>query len=273
MITQTPDKQPRTVVAMDAAVPGGPCGCHAPASAHNAAILPYSGRGHREPVPSAAAITFVSVSVRYAPHLPDAASDITFTVHCGERVALTGPNGAGKSTVLAAAAGLMLPHHGQIRIFGNAVGACHHRTAWVPQRTEVDWRFPVTVREFVMTGRYVHLGWCVGPGADDRELVSYGLWRLGLTSIQQRRIGELSGGQRQRALLARALVQEASIFLLDEPLNALDTQTQGVVHRILAEETAKGGCVLAAHHDLGSLSSCFDRSIQLREGRMDHSPR
>ena len=247
------------------------CDCSVTPRHGHGAMLPYSGRGHREPVPAAPAISFNAVCVRYAAHLSDAASNITFTVQPGERVALTGPNGAGKSTILAVAAGLLQPHQGQIRILGNPVGACHHRTAWVPQRTEVDWSFPITVREFLMTGRYVHLGWCLGPRADDRELVNYGLWRLGLTTIQQRPIAELSGGQRQRALLARALIQEAAIFLLDEPLNALDAETQEVVQRILTEESARGGCVLAAHHDPGSLARCFSRTIQLRNGRLDHS--
>lgn len=189
-------------------------------------------------------------------------------VEVGQRVALVGPNGAGKSTLLKTVAGLLQPVNGSVRLFGNPVGACHHRTAYLPQRTDLDWRFPITAAELVMTGRYVHLGWLRRPRSSDWDQVQASLRRMGIGDLRERQIGDLSGGQQQRVLLARSLVQEASLFLLDEPLNAVDEATRDIIGEVLAEEAARGGSVLAATHDLGRLTESFDRAIYLREGRL-----
>ena len=130
---------------------------------------------------------------------------------------------------MKAMAGLLKPKAGTIRLFGNPVGACHHRTAYLSQRSDLDWQFPVSVRELVLTGRYVHLGWFHRPGKKDEEIVGRAMRRLGIEQLAEKPTGDLSGGQQQRALLARALVQESSLFLLDEPLNALDEATRDTV--------------------------------------------
>lgn len=195
-------------------------------------------------------------------------SDITLSVARGQRVALVGHNGAGKSTLLKAAAGLIKPDSGSILVYGNAVGACHHRTAYLPQRSDVDWHFPITVNDLVMTGRYVHLGWLKRPGAADRHLVSAALDRLAIGDLAQRQIAELSGGQQQRALIARALVQQASLFLLDEPLNAVDESTRDIVDNVLNDHAKVGGSVLVATHDLGRLSESFDVAVYMKGGRI-----
>jgi manganese/zinc/iron transport system ATP- binding protein len=138
----------------------------------------------------------------------------------------------------------------------------------LPQRSDVDWHFPVTVADLVMTGRYVHLGWFKRPRATDRQLVDASLERLGILQLAKRQIAELSGGQQQRTLIARALVQQASLFLLDEPLNAVDESTRDVVDQVLGDHARVGGSVLVATHDLGRLSESFDAAVYLQGGQV-----
>jgi ABC-type Mn2+/Zn2+ transport system ATPase subunit len=235
---------------------------------HHEPWWPYGGRGHRDPQPGHAALRVDQLSVRYEGDRPLALDGVSLSVAIGQRVALVGPNGAGKSTLLKTVAGLLQPIRGEVQLFGNPVGACHHRTAYLPQRADLDWRFPITAAELVMTGRYVHLGWLKRPRSSDWDRVHAGLRRLGIENLGHQQIGDLSGGQQQRVLLARSLVQEASLFLLDEPLNAVDEATRDAIGDVLAEEAARGGSVLAATHDLGRLSESFDRAIYLRDGRV-----
>jgi manganese/zinc/iron transport system ATP- binding protein len=247
----------------------GHAGCTCPEHFHHVdPWLPYGGRGHKDPQAGCSAVDLQRVTVRYEHSAALAVSEASLTVNIGERVALVGPNGAGKSTLLKTIAGLLKPVSGTVSLFGNRVGACHHRTSYLPQRADLDWRFPMTVSDLVMTGRYVHLGWLKRPGRKDREAVRRGLDRLRIADLAERQIGELSGGQQQRTLLARAIVQEASLFLLDEPLNAVDEATRDIVDEVLREETRGGSSVLAATHDLGRLSESFDRAIYLREGKV-----
>ena len=227
---------------------------------------PYGGRGHRDPQAGSPAVQIAALQVRYPGAADPAIRNASLEVPCGQRVALVGHNGAGKSTLLKAMAGLLTPQAGTIRLFGNPVGACHHRTAYLPQRSDLDWQFPVSLRQLVLTGRYVHLGWFQRPRRNDEELVRRALRRLGIERLARKPISDLSGGQQQRALLARALVQQSSLFLLDEPLNALDEATRDTVDEVLHEHTQRGGTVLVATHDLGRLSESFDRVIYLREG-------
>lgn len=230
---------------------------------------PYGGRGHTDPLPGRNAVDVDQLQVRYPGSVASAIFDVNLHVPGGQRVALIGPNGAGKSTLLKTLAGLLKPQSGTIRLFGNPVGACHHRTAYLPQRTDLDWQFPVSVQQLVMTGRYVHLGWLKRPSSNDRSRVNAAMERLGIAQLSQKQISALSGGQQQRALLARALVQEASLFLLDEPLNAVDEMTRDIVDEVLREHTLGGGTVVVATHDIGRLSESFDQAVFLREGRVE----
>jgi manganese/zinc/iron transport system ATP- binding protein len=184
------------------------------------------------------------------------------------RVALVGANGSGKSTLLKAVAGLLRPQAGTIRIYGQPVGACRHRVAYLPQRSEVDWRFPVTVERLVLAGRYVHLGWLRRPGRADRELVARVLEQLGLSALAERQINELSGGQQQRALLARALVQEADLLLLDEPLSAVDAASRRIIAEVLDGLRRQGRTALVATHHLDRLEEEFDQVYTLEEGEL-----
>jgi ABC-type Mn2+/Zn2+ transport system ATPase subunit len=203
------------------------------------------------------------------PDEPDreALHGVTLRVPAGMHVALVGPNGSGKSTLLKAVAGVLPLRSGEIRVHGQPVAACLHRVAYLAQRGEIDWRFPVDVARLVMTGRYVHLGWLRRPAAEDRQRVAEALDRLGIEHLAQRQIGQLSGGQQQRALLARALVQEADVLLLDEPLNAVDAETRAKVAEVMGELHREGRTVVAATHDLGRLETDYDAALFLSEGR------
>lgn len=228
----------------------------------------YAGRHHAHPVVGAPALAVEGLSVRYAGTEEDALKEVDLRVEVGQRVALVGANGSGKSTLLKAAAGLLPTPPGRVRIYGNAVGACHHRVAYLEQRSEVDWSFPVTVERLVMGGRYVHLGWFRHPGAEDRAAVEVALRRLGLTGLARRQIGALSGGQQQRALLARALAQEADLLLFDEPLTALDGETQGALLAVLRELHREGKTLVMATHDLDRVEAELDRAFRFDRGRV-----
>jgi len=229
--------------------------------------LSYGRRRHADPVPGAPAFDAEALSAGYPAARTLALREVSLRVPPGARVALVGPNGSGKSTLLKTAAGLLPVRGGRVRIYGNPPGACHHRVAYLPQRTEVDWRFPIDVRRLVLTGRYVHLGWLRRPGPDDWAIVDAALEQLGLSALAGRQVGQLSGGQQQRALLARALVQGADLLLLDEPLNAVDATTRAIVAETLAAAHAAGKTAVVATHDLGRLETDFDGAIYLSEGR------
>jgi len=230
--------------------------------------LPYSGRRHADPVEGAPALSVSGLSVRYPGAPEPALTDASCSIPVGVRAALVGANGSGKSTLLKAAAGLLEPAAGSIRVHGLPVGACHHRVAYLPQRGEIDWRFPISVRRLVLGGRHVHLGWLRRPGAGDRKITDQVMSRLGILDLAERQIGELSGGQQQRALLARALAQESDLLLLDEPFTAVDASTQEVVFDVLEELQRENKALVVATHDLERLAEEFDGVLYLKEGRL-----
>ncbi len=231
-------------------------------------MLPYRGRGHLEPKPGCPPLRAIEVTHRYSPNEPPAVLRVGLVVEHGSRVALVGANGAGKSTLLKIAAGLLHGYEGEVQVYGNPPGACHHRVAYLEQRADVDWRFPVTVQRMVLTGRYVHLGWMRRPGATDFEIARRAMARLGIEDLAERRIGDLSGGQQQRALLARALAQEADLLLFDEPLNAVDAATRDIVFDVLDELRERGKAIVMATHDLGRLAANFDHVVHFDAGRV-----
>lgn len=233
--------------------------------------LSYSPHRHAEAVPDAPAVSASITRAGYPGSSTPAIRGITLHVPTGARVALVGPNGAGKSTVLKAIAGL-IPYDGHIDIFGHGTQRCRHRVAYLSQRAEVDWRFPVSVERLVMAGRYVHLGWLARPGPADHAAVAEALKVLDIADLATRQIGELSGGQQQRALLARALAQQADLLLLDEPLNAVDTATRHVIAEVLDAVRTQGRTVMMATHDLGRLETDFDGALYLCEGRVVAPP-
>lgn len=186
---------------------------------------------------------------------------VDLCIQPGERVALVGPNGAGKSTLLQIIIGMLKPDAGEVNVYGNPAAHCRHRVAIVPQRASVDWSFPISVRQAVTMGRYVHLGFARRPGKGDRQEVEQALEIMGITDLAERRIGELSGGQQQRVMLARTLAHNADLLLLDEPLNHVDIRTQELIFHTLEHLSKQGKTVLVSTHDLGVLTVHFSRAL------------
>jgi len=182
-------------------------------------------------------------------------SDITFTVQPGEIVGLIGPNGGGKSTLLKAIAGVLGIRSGRIRLGADDIRRQAGKVAFVPQREEVNWDFPVTALDVVLMGRYRSSGWFRRPGRADRNRAAEALERLGLAGIGHRHISEFSGGQQQRIFLARAMVQDPAIVLLDEPFTGVDAQNRIVFHEAIRDFARSGITVLMATHDLDEVTA------------------
>ena len=172
--------------------------------------------------------------------------------------AVIGPNGSGKSTLLRAILGLAPVIVGDATLDGLRVEEARARVAYVPQREAVDWSFPISVRDVVMMGRYPRLGIARRPGADDRRRVAVALERVGIDDLATSQIGALSGGQQQRAFLARALVQDARLLLLDEPMTGVDRATEQTITALLRELRDGGATILLATHDLESAADLAD---------------
>jgi ABC-type Mn2+/Zn2+ transport system ATPase subunit len=192
---------------------------------------------------------------------------VSFELQVGEQVAVVGPNGAGKSTLFKVISGVLPASSGEVHLSGHAPLG-HICIAYLPQRSEVDWSFPVTVRDVVMMGRVRKLGLLRWPKAPDWTLVDECLSLVGMTSLARRQIGELSGGQQQRMFIAQALAQEAELLLMDEPLGGLDAPSQEEVFRILDELRGRMVTVMVATHDLGLAAGRFDRVMLLNHHLM-----
>ncbi len=201
-----------------------------------------------------------NLTVRYGRAI--ALEDVSLTVAPGTLVAVVGPNGAGKSSFLKGLLGLV-PHQGQVWWQGQPLRHRRSRVAWVPQRSEVDWQYPISVGQAVLLGRVAALGWGRSPGPRDRALVGQALARVGLADLGHRRLAELSGGQQQRVFLARALAAEAELLLLDEPFAAIDRPTVADLFALCRELTGQGKTVLMSCHDEGSLLQQCDRLLGL----------
>ena len=181
----------------------------------------------------------------------------------GQLVGIMGPNGAGKSTLIKAIMGLLEPTSGWIRIFGQPNTSQRKRMSYVPQRGEVDWDFPVTVMDLVLMGRYGHLGLFRRPGKRDREIAWQSLEKVNMIPYAGRQISNLSGGQQQRIFLARALAQEADLYLMDEPFAGVDAATESTIIKLLHELRSRGKTILVVHHDLPTARQYFDSLLLL----------
>lgn len=202
----------------------------------------------------------------------EALEDVSFAAQCGHTLALVGPNGAGKSTLLKILAQLMQPDSGAILWNGAPLCRFPHETAYLPQRSEVNWAFPLTVRDLVEMGRYPSLGIWRKVRAHDAEIVDKALFTLGLERLWNRQIGALSGGQQQRAFLARALAQEAHILLLDEPFTGLDSRGTASLGELLGTLAHEGRLIIASHHDLHTAPAIFDQTLLLRRRMIAFGP-
>ena len=201
-----------------------------------------------------------------------ALDDVTLQVPHGARVAVVGPNGAGKSTLFKAMVGLLPLRAGRVLIHCQPLGHHVDCVAYVPQREEVDWRFPVTVADVVMMGRYGRMGWLRRPTNADRAAVMRGLEQLNIAELADRPIGELSGGQQQRAFLARALAQEPHILLMDEPFTGVDVSTQEITLRLLEDLKRQSVTVLVSTHDLNMAAQRFETVLLINRRLIAFGP-
>lgn len=196
-------------------------------------------------------------------HRIPALHHIEFTLRCGQSAALVGPNGAGKSTLLKTLAGLNRFETGSISFHGRTIRGATEDFAYLPQREQIDWDFPTTVRGIVEMGRYLRLGWWRRYGPADEAAVQQALEAMHLTPIQHRQINALSGGQQQRAFLGRALAQQAHVFLLDEPFTGLDRPSQDNLKQTLLTLRRQGKLIIASHHELSTVEELFDQVVML----------
>ena len=198
--------------------------------------------------------------------------DTSLTLEPGRVCGLVGMNGSGKSTLFKSIMGVVRPDTGSIRIFGGPPEKARKDAAvsYVPQSETVDWTFPSSVRGVVMMGRYGTQNWMRTPRARDRDAVAAALARVELTELADRQIGQLSGGQRKRAFVARAIAQEASLLLLDEPFAGVDKRTEATITRLLRELTSAGASVLISTHDLRALPDLCDEAILLHQRVLMH---
>lgn len=189
--------------------------------------------------------------------------DIALEVPQGKLVGIVGPNGAGKSTLIKAVLGLVKPESGDIKFLGSSLKDIQKHVAYVPQRESVDWDFPITVRDLVLMGRYGHLGLFRRPRQADIAAAKRTMEIMGIEGLQDRQISQLSGGQQQRAFLARALLQEADIYFMDEPFTGIDLATEAVIMDLLKRLIAQNKTVFVVHHDLNTVEAYFDWLILL----------
>lgn len=189
--------------------------------------------------------------------------DIDLDVPEGVMMAIIGPNGAGKSTFIKAILDIVKPLAGGVKIFGKPYKQVRSRVGYVPQKSAVDWEFPTTVSDVVMMGAYGKLGWIKRPGRNEKQLTGQALEKVGLTGFASRQISQLSGGQQQRVFLARAIVQQADLYFMDEPLQGVDATTEKAIISILKELKARNKTVIAVHHDLQTVTEYFDHVVFL----------
>ncbi|MBX0359491.1 metal ABC transporter ATP-binding protein [Halobacillus sp. Nhm2S1] len=210
-----------------------------------------------------AALSIKNLHVSYYGN--EAVKEVSLTVNSGNLVGIIGPNGAGKSTFLKAMLNLIPRDKGEIRILGKTVKEVRKKIAYVPQRNDIDWDFPITVLDAVLIGTYPNLKLFKRPKKKDKEWAMECLRRVGMEEFSKRQIGELSGGQQQRVFLARALAQKAELFFLDEPFVGVDVTSEETIVRILKELCSQGKTVIVVHHDLSKANDYFNQLILLNK--------
>ncbi|NWF80506.1 MAG: metal ABC transporter ATP-binding protein [Chloroflexi bacterium] len=213
-------------------------------------------------------ITDLTVAYRDRPVL----WDVDLSVPAGVLMAIVGPNGAGKTTLIKATLGLVRPAAGQTLIFGRPYAEQRRLVAYVPQRGSVDWDFPTTVLDVVMMGRYGSLGWLRRPGVRERDQALAALEQVHMAEFAGRQISQLSGGQQQRVFLARALVQDAQIYFMDEPFQGVDAVTERAIVAVLRNLRAAGKTVVVVHHDLQTVPEYFDWVTLINVRRIASGP-
>ena len=210
----------------------------------------------RESGNEVSALTIDDLTVAY--NSKPAIWDVDLDVPAGVVLAIVGPNGAGKSTLIKAALGLIPRAAGLALFFGESYERSRHRVGYVPQRGSVDWDFPTSVLDVVTMGLYGRVGWIRRTGRKERALAMQALEQVGMAQFAGRQISQLSGGQQQRTFLARALVQDADLYFMDEPFAAVDAVTERAIVTLLHELRNRGKTVVVVHHDLQTVKEYFD---------------
>ncbi len=209
------------------------------------------------------ALSVKSLFVSY--HGNEAVKNVSFSIEPGKLVGIIGPNGAGKSTLLKALLNLIPKDKGEVQIYGQSFNELRKSVAYVPQRSNIDWDFPITVLDTVLLGTYPKLGLFKRPKKSEKEWALQCLQRVGIAEFSKRQIGELSGGQQQRVFLARALAQESEMLFLDEPFVGIDVSSEETIITILKELKNSGKTILVVHHDLSKVSDYFDQLVLLNK--------
>ncbi len=220
--------------------------------------------------PASAPLSIHDMTVAY--HRKPVLWDVDFDAPEGKLIGVVGPNGAGKSTLLKAALDLIPKASGRVMFYGKPYRQQRRLVGYVPQRETVDWDFPVNALDVVAMGRYGKIGWCKWVTRPHRDAAMHALDRVGMADYARRQISQLSGGQQQRIFLARALVQEAWLYLMDEPFSGVDAATERAIVTILQELRAAGRTVLAVHHDLQTVPEYFDYVLLLNMRVVAHGP-
>lgn len=229
----------------------------------SAATVP-AGRAAESP------LSIYDLTVAY--HRKPVLWDVSIDFPKGQLIGVVGPNGAGKSTLIKAVMDLIPKASGEIRVFGKPYRKNRHHVGYVPQRESVDWDFPVDALDVVVMGLYGQIGWCLPVRRKHRKRAAEALERVGLADLAHRQISQLSGGQQQRTFLARALVQDADLYLMDEPFAAVDAATERAIIEILQEMKNRGKTVLVIHHDLQTVADYFDYVVLLNMRVVAHGP-
>jgi manganese/zinc/iron transport system ATP- binding protein len=194
--------------------------------------------------------------------------DVDLEVPRGVLMAVVGPNGAGKTTLIRAILGLVKPAAGRALVHGRPYAERRRLVGYVPQRGSVDWDFPTSVLDVVLMGRYGRIGWVRRPGGEDRAAARRALEQVGIAELAGRQISQLSGGQQQRVFLARALVQDAEVYFMDEPFQGVDATTERAIVELLRGLRERGKTVVAVHHDLQTVPEYFDQVTLLNVRRI-----
>jgi len=189
--------------------------------------------------------------------------NVDLSLPAGQLIGILGPNGAGKSTLIKSIMGLIPPTSGYIKIFNKALQEVRTRISYVPQRESVDWNFPASVLDVVVMGTYGKLGLFRRPGKKEVQIAQEALEQVGMTAFVTRQISELSGGQQQRVFIARALAQQADLYLMDEPFAGVDMATETAIFQLLQDMARTGKTVLVVHHDIHSAMNFFEWVIML----------
>lgn len=228
-------------------------------------IVPW-GSDHSDKAP----LSIHDMTVAY--HRKPVLWDVDLDLPEGKLIALVGPNGAGKSTLLKSALGLVPRASGDVKVYGKPYAEQRHLVAYVPQRESVDWDFPVNALDVVAMGLYRKIGWFKWVSKTHKKIAEEALDKVGLSAMAKRQISQLSGGQQQRVFLARALAQDASLYLMDEPFAGVDAATEAAIFALLQDLREKGRTVLVVHHDLQTVPNYFDYVVLLNMRIVAHGP-